>query len=161
MSKIQFDNFKGINSMNPGFYLKLKVISKAIIAIVISGIIFMLPTSLYRLYDLFWLGHCDPKFGCIGDFIIIMYISGVFCLISIAALAIAKLVYRVNILSRYYLGITILLGGLHNYFFDILFNGQMDSITVAILWLILSAISYLSVGWMQNNITNNRYYEAN
>gem|GEM_PF-2635542 len=121
-------------------------------SLIISMILFMLPIGAYELYKVFVVGNCDPKFGCIGTFELVMFIGAAFCLISMISLVVVKVMFKANIAALPFLIATILLGITHGYSLEVDF--LQSTLVTALFWLIISGLVYSLSALISKNITS-------
>ena len=112
----------------------------------------MLPIGVYELYKIYFVGNCDPKFGCLGSFELVMFIGAAFCLISVIALVSVRVIFKANIAAVPFLVATILLGSTHGYSLEIDF--LQSTVATAIFWLVISVFVYSLAALISKNITN-------
>ncbi|WP_223789621.1 hypothetical protein [Marinicella meishanensis] len=115
---------------------------------------FMLPRLVYHSAMTGVVGHCDPKFGCLGTWQIELLIAATFGLLSLLSLLPSLLQFKPSTGNRYLLSASLLLSVTYGWF---LTTSWFDSsLHMVIAWLIYAWLVYaLACGISRQTRWNN------
>lgn len=100
----------------------------------------MLPIAAYGLFRTLVMGSCDPKFGCIGTFNLIVQIGGIFCFVSMVCMILVKLLTKTDMVKiPAFIG-TLLLALIHQYTLKLSF--LHSTLDMVLYWVAVSALTY-------------------